>query len=298
MPCCGSGSSTRRRAVAAAAVPDGRARRGVRRAGRRLPPRRARADRRGPGRRAPASRACCPPRSCGSSWRGSPGPVASCRTAGSTSCSRSGCGGTRTRSRPCTASREWTYRELNARANRIGRALLARGPAPRGRGRGGHRAQPGLDGRGHRRCSRPVGCTCRSSRTSRPSGSPPRCRGPGCRLVLTEPGSTTTLDRRWTRPARRPAGVGRHGLRRGPRRGRPRCAGGRGPARLHLLHLRLHGRAQGRDVRARRDAQPSLAKIDDLAIGEGAGGRRRPRRSASTSRCGSWSRRCWSAGGR
>ena len=34
---------------------------------------------------------------------------------------------TRTRSRPVHRGREWTYRELNARANRLGRALLARG---------------------------------------------------------------------------------------------------------------------------------------------------------------------------
>ena len=40
------------------------------------------------------------------------------------------------------------------------------------------------------------------------------------------------------------------------------------------------------------------AKIDDLGIEAGSRWSRRPRRSASTSRCGSWSPRCWSAGGR
>ena len=39
------------------------------------------------------------------------------------------------------------------------------------------------------------------------------------------------------------------------------------------------------------------AKIDDLGIARGARWSRRSRRSASTSRCGSWCPRCWSAGG-
>ena len=41
---------------------------------------------------------------------------------------------------------QWTYGELNARANRLGRALTAR-TAPRRSGGGGDGAQPGLDGR-------------------------------------------------------------------------------------------------------------------------------------------------------
>ena len=76
----------------------------LRRPDRRLPPHRARADRRRSGRRAPDGRACCPPRSSRSSSKGSPDRAGSCPTAGSTSCSSSGCGATRTPSRPCTAT--------------------------------------------------------------------------------------------------------------------------------------------------------------------------------------------------
>lgn len=72
----------------------------------------------------------------------------------------------------------WTYRELNARANRLGRALLARGL-----GREGVVAvvtERNLDWTAAVwRSSRPAGCTCPSSRTSRPTASRPCSRGPG-----------------------------------------------------------------------------------------------------------------------
>ena len=44
-------------------------------------------------------------------------------------------------------ARQLTYRELNGRANRLARALLARGLGREGCGGGGDRAQPGLVGR-------------------------------------------------------------------------------------------------------------------------------------------------------
>ena len=47
--------------------------------------------------------------------------------------------------------RQWTYQELNSRANQLGRALLTRGLRPRGRRRRGHGTRPGLDGRRPRR---------------------------------------------------------------------------------------------------------------------------------------------------
>src|SRR5438094_2551491 len=72
-------------------------------------------------------RPCSPPRSCVSSLMASPDRAESCRTAGSTSCSRSEFGHTRTPLRPCTATDSWTYRDLNAHANQLARALLVRG---------------------------------------------------------------------------------------------------------------------------------------------------------------------------
>ena len=45
-------------------------------------------------------------------------------------------------------ARQWTYRELNGRANRLARAAVGARAGPRSRRRGGDRAQPGLDGRG------------------------------------------------------------------------------------------------------------------------------------------------------
>ena len=95
--------ATRRRPRAATAIPDRRARRGLRREDRRLSPHRARADRRRPGRRARGGRACCPPRSCTYSSTDSPGRTGSFRTVASTSCSKSGYAPTRTPSRPSTA---------------------------------------------------------------------------------------------------------------------------------------------------------------------------------------------------
>ena len=73
--------------------------------------------------------------------------------------------------------RQWTYRELNARANRLARALLARGL-----GREGVVAvvtERNLDWMAAVwRSSRPAGCTCPSSRISRPIASRPRCPAP------------------------------------------------------------------------------------------------------------------------
>ena len=126
--CCGRRlPGAGRPARAAAAVPDRRARRRVRRPDRRLPPHRARADRRRPGRRAPAAEPAVRGGDSGSSSTGSPGPrrelpdrrvheLFEQRVAAHPDAVAAVHGG-----------RQWTYRELNARANRLGRALLARG---------------------------------------------------------------------------------------------------------------------------------------------------------------------------
>ena len=72
------------------------------------------------------------------------GPRASCPIAGSTNCSNSVCVPTPMRLRACTVIKQLTYRELNARANRLARALSG-WVSPRSCGCCGDRAQPGLD---------------------------------------------------------------------------------------------------------------------------------------------------------
>ena len=134
--------------------------------------------------------------------------------------------------------RQWSYRELNARANRLGRALLARGLRREGvvavvteRNLGWMAAVLAVFKAGgvylpiepHFPADRIAATLSRA----------------GCGLVLTEPGSTTP------RPgprlaARRPDAADRRGLRGGPCRWGSRRRRRAGPARLHLLHLRLH----------------------------------------------------------
>ena len=109
--------------------------------------------------------------------------------------------------------RQWTYRELNARANRLAPGAAGAGAAPRGRRRRGDRAQPGLDGR-------------------RPRGLQGRRRVPADRAAL--PGRS---DRDHARPRRVPAGADRarqhHHARPGPRHAarRPDAPRRRRPAR-------------------------------------------------------------------
>ena len=173
--------------------------------------------------------------------------------------------------------RQWTYRELNARANRLAGPCWRTGCAARA----SSRSSPSATWTGwprSSRSSRPAASTCRSSRTSRPTGSRPRWPGPGARLVLTEPGSTATLDEALASVPEVADAARRRRLRGGPRRREPRRPRRAGPARLHLLHLRLHRRAQGRDVRARGPAQPPLRQ--DRRPARSAGGGGRPDRAA------------------
>ncbi len=71
---------------------------------------------------------------------------------------------------PPTTGVRWTYAELDARANQVGRALLARGLRPEGvvavKMERTPRGRPPSSG-----CSRRAGSTCPSNRTSRPAGS-------------------------------------------------------------------------------------------------------------------------------
>ena len=73
--------------------------------------------------------------------------------------------------------REWTYAELNARANQLGRALLARGL--RREGVVAVVTERNLDWMAAvLAIFKAGGCTCRSSRISRPAASRSRCPGP------------------------------------------------------------------------------------------------------------------------
>ena len=87
---------------AAAALPDRRARRRLRRQDRRLPPHRARADRRRSGCRAPAPEPALGRGAPAPARRARRTPPGAARPPGSTSCSSSGSRPTRTPSRPCT----------------------------------------------------------------------------------------------------------------------------------------------------------------------------------------------------
>ena len=176
------------------------------------------------------------------------------------------------------AGRRWTYRELNARANRSRTRCSPAAWAARA----WSRWPPSATSTGWRR----------SSRSSRPAGVylPVEPHLPAdriatvlrraeCAFVLTEPGSTATLDQALRRAARRCSGSSSRTPT--PRHhpdtdlGRP---GRARPARLHLLHLRLHRRAQGRHVRARRDAQPPPGQ--DRRPGDRRGPDRGPDRPA------------------
>ena len=130
------------------------------------------ADGRRPGRR-PRGRPCCRPTSCACRSTGWPARDRSCRTGGCTSCSSSRSPRTRTPSPPCRATAVDLPRAQRPRQPARPRAAGARAAA-RGRGRS---RRPSATWTGWPRCSRssrPAACTCRSSRTSRPTGSRPR----------------------------------------------------------------------------------------------------------------------------
>ena len=89
--------------------------------------------------------------------------------------------------------RQWTYGELNSRANRLSRALLARGLRSEGVVAVGDRTEPRLDGRRARRLQsrRRVPAYRAAFPAERIASTLSRA---GCTLVLTGRGSTGTLD--------------------------------------------------------------------------------------------------------
>ena len=174
--------------------------------------------------------------------------------------------------------RQWTYRELNARANRLGRALLARGLRPEGRRRGRDRAQPRLDGRGHRDLQgrRRVPAD-RAALPGRPHRDDARARGLPAR-ARRDPRSSGRTRRTTTTPT---------SASRSPRTGSPTSTSPPAP--------RASRRARCASTRACSTTSSPRSTTWRSARGRWSP---RPRRSASTSRSGSWSPRSSSAGGR
>ena len=163
------------------------------------------------------------------------------------------------------------------------------GPAPGGRGRGGHRARPGLDGRGHRRLQGRRGVPAR--RAALP-GRPDRHHAVagGLQPGADRAGKHDTAGRGPRRPAGDPAAAGRR--RRTPRT-TPRttsvCRWPRTRPRTSTSPPVPRARP-----RARCASTPGCSTICSRRSPTWPSARarwwRRSRRSASTSRCGSWSR--------
>ena len=297
-PCCGSGSvhadggpALRLRYRTDVLDADGR------RPDRRLPPHRARADRRRSGRRARAAEPAVRRGAARSSSTGWPvrdrelpdrrfhelfeQRVAAHPDAVAARARRPASGPTG---------------ELNARANRLGRALLARGLQPRGRGRGGDRAQPRLDGRGPRGLQgRRRVPAHRAALPGRPRSRPTLTRAE-CRLVLTERGSTdharpgpglAARGRRGcssTPPTRRTTPTATSASRSAPDQlayiyftsgstGEPKGAMCEHAGMLNHLHAKIARPGDRRGGGGRPDRAPVLRHLA-VAAGVGAAGRR------------------------
>ena len=143
-------------------------------------------------------------------------------------------------SRPCVATRSLTYGELNARANRLARALLARGL-----GREGVVAvvaERNLDWLAAVLAVFKAGGVYLPIEPHFPADRiATMLSRAGCGLVLTEPGSTATLDSGPDVAARGSDAVHRSGLPGGScrRQSRHRCRPG--SARLYLFHVWFDG---------------------------------------------------------
>ena len=113
--------------------------------------------------------------------------------------------------------RQWTYAELNARANRLGRALLARGL--RREGVVAVVTERNLDWMAAVLAIFKAGGVYLPIEPHFPADRiAVTLSRAGCELVLTEPGSTTTLGAGPRLAARSPGALRRRGLRREPRR--------------------------------------------------------------------------------
>ena len=135
--------------------------------------------------------------------------------------------------------RQWTYRELNARANRLGRALLARGL--RREGVVAVVTERNLDWMAAVLAVFKAGGVYLPIEPHFPADRiATMLSRAGCKLVLTEPGSTATLEQALDSLPGVQTLLRRRGLPGRPRRRESRRRRRAGPARLHLLHVRLH----------------------------------------------------------
>ena len=168
------------------------------------------------------------------------GPAARYRNTGSTNCSNSGSRRIRTAIAGLQGERQWTYGELNARANRLGRALLARGL--RREGVVAVVTERNLDWMAAVIAVFKAGGVYLPIEPHFPADRiATTLTRAGCGLVLTEAGSTTKLDQALdSLPGIQTLSSTRPTQER-PRRRRSRRRRSARSARLHLLHLWLHG---------------------------------------------------------
>ena len=167
--------------------------------------------------------------------------------------------------------REWTYRELNARANRLGRALLARGL--RREGVVAVVTERNLDWMAAVLAIFKAGGAYLPIEPHFPADRiATTLSRAGCRLVLTEPGSTTTLDQALDYAAGDRASCSSTTAYAEGHAGRRTSAS---PSGRTSSPTSTSPPAPPASRRARCASTPGmlnhlLAKIDDLEIGEGA----------------------------
>ena len=139
----------------------------------------------------------------------------------------------------------------------------------------------------------------RSSRTSRPIASRPRCPAPSARSCSPSRPAPATLDAALDIAARASR---RSIIDDAYDEGHADADLGVAVHAGQLAYIYFTSGSTGEPKGAMCEHAGMLnhlyAKIDDLDDRRRARWSPRPRRSASTSRCGSWSRRCWSAAGR
>src|SRR5437870_2180132 len=193
-------------------------------------------------------------------------------------------------------NRQLTYRELNARANRLARAVLARGLSREGVV--GVVTERNLEWMTAVLAIFKAGGAYLPVEPHFPADHIARTLArAGCRLVLTEHGSTATLDRALDSLT----GVQKVFIDAACEEGHPDGDLEIDVASDQLAYIYFTSGSTGEPKGAMCEQVGMLnhlfAKIDDLGIGERDVVAPRRRLSASTSRCGNWFPRFWSAGG-
>ena len=192
--------------------------------------------------------------------------------------------------------RQWTYRELNARANRLGRALLARGL--RREGVVAVVTERNLDWMAAVLAIFKAGGVYLPIEPHFPADRIATTLSRAeCGLVLTEPGSTTTLDAALGSLPGVQTALRRRGLQGAPRRRESRHrrrARTSSPTSTSPPAPPASPRARCASTRACSTTSTPRSTTWRSARARWSP---RPHPSASTSRCGNWLPRSWSAGG-